>query len=197
MIYDNCSGCFWAPTFFWIQILGKEDSPINKDQLINDEIVLPKVRLVGENGEQIGIVSSVEANRIADERELDLVLISPQADPPVCKIMNYGKFKFEQMKKLKEQRKSQKVIELKEVQLSMTIDTHDMQVKAKHAKRFLEDGNKVKVTIKMRGRQQARPEAGIAVMATFVDMLEGLASIEKNAEILGRNIIMILAPNKK
>ena len=197
MIYDNCSGCFWAPTFFWIQILGKEDSPINKDQLINDEIVLPKVRLVGENGEQIGIVSSVEANKIADERELDLVLISPQADPPVCKIMNYGKFKFEQMKKLKEQRKSQKVIELKEVQLSMTIDTHDMQVKAKHAKRFLEDGNKVKVTIKMRGRQQARPEAGIAVMATFVDMLEGLASIEKNAEILGRNIIMILAPNKK
>ena len=190
-------GAFWHSLFFWIQILGKEDSPINKDQLINDEIVLPKVRLVGENGEQIGIVSSAEANKIADERELDLVLISPQADPPVCKIMNYGKFKFEQMKKLKEQRKSQKVIELKEVQLSMTIDTHDMQVKAKHAKRFLEEGNKVKVTIKMRGRQQARPEAGIAVMATFVDMLEGLASIEKNAEILGRNIIMILAPNKK
>jgi len=158
---------------------------------------LPKVRLVSETGEQLGILSSVEANRIADEKNLDLVLISPQADPPVCKIMNYGKFKFEQMKKLKEQRKSQKVIELKEVQLSMTIDTHDLQVKAKHAKRFLEEGNKVKVTIKMRGRQQARPEAGIAVMATFVDMLEGLAMIEKNAEILGRNIIMILAPNKK
>ena len=197
MIYDNCSGCFWALTFFWIQILGKEDSPINKDQLINDEIVLPKVRLVGENGEQIGIVSSAEANKIADERELDLVLISPQADPPVCKIMNYGKFMFDKAKREKEARKNQKVIELKEVQLSMTIDTHDMQVKAKHAKRFLEEGNKVKVTIKMRGRQQARPEAGIAVMATFVDMLEGLASIEKNAEILGRNIIMILAPNKK
>ena len=190
-------GAYIALTFFWIQILGRRNTSINKEQLINDEIVLPKVRLVSETGEQLAIVSSVEANRIADEKNLDLVLISPQADPPVCKIMNYGKFKFEQMKKLKEQRKSQKVIELKEVQLSMTIDTHDLQVKAKHAKRFLEEGNKVKVTIKMRGRQQARPEAGIAVMATFVDMLEGLAMIEKNAEILGRNIIMILAPNKK
>ena len=142
-------------------------------------------------------MSSAEANKIADKQNLDLVLISPQADPPVCRIMNYGKFKFEQMKKLKEQRKAQKIIELKEVQLSMTIDTHDLEVKAKHAKRFLDDGNKVKVTIKMRGRQQARPEAGIAVMTGFVDMLEGLAVVEKPAEILGRNIIMILAPNKK
>ena len=158
---------------------------------------MPKVRLVGENGEQIGIMSSQEANQIADEKNLDLVLISPQADPPVCRIMNYGKFKFEQMKKLKEQRKAQKVIELKEVQLSMTIDTHDLEVKAKHAKRFLSEGNKVKVVIKMRGRQQARPEAGISVMLGFVEMLEGLAVIEKQAEILGRNIIMILAPNKK
>jgi translation initiation factor IF-3 len=138
-----------------------------------------------------------EALAIAERDGLDLVMMSASNGIAVCKILDYGKYKFDAIKKEKELKKNQKVTEIKEVQLSMTIDTHDLQVKAKHAKRFLEEGNKVKVTIKMRGRQQARPEAGIAVMATFVDMLEGLAMIEKNAEILGRNIIMILAPNKK
>ncbi len=180
--------------FLWIQNF-KEGKPI-KDQLINDQINLPKVRLVGETGEQLGIMSSAEANSIADEQNLDLVLISPNAEPPVCRLMNYGKFKFEQTKKLKEQRKAQKVVELKEIQLSMTIERHDLEVKAKHARRFLDNGDKVKVTIRMRGRQQSRPEAGIQVMNQFAEGLQDVGSIEKAAEILGRNINMVIAPIK-
>ena len=141
-------------------------------------------------------MSSREAQIKADEEGLDLVLISPNAEPPVCKIINYGKFKFEQAKKLKEQKKAQKVIEIKEVQLSMTIEKHDMEVKAKHANRFLEDGDKVKVSIRMRGRQQARPDLGIEVMNKFFEMVETTGVIEKAPEVMGRNIFMVLAPNK-
>ena len=184
-----------AFTFFYGYKNFKEGKPI-KDQLINDQINLPKVRLVGETGEQLGIMSSQEANRIADDHNLDLVLMSPNAEPPVCRLMNYGKFKFEQTKKLKEQRKAQKIVELKEIQLSMTIERHDLEVKAKHARRFLENGDKVKVTIRMRGRQQARPEAGIQVMNQFAEGLQDLGSVEKPAEILGRNINMVIAPIK-
>lgn len=181
---------------FFLDTIFREGKTI-KDQLINDQINLPKVRLVGENGEQLGIVSSTEANHIADEHNLDLVLISPNAEPPVCKLMNYGKYKFEQTKKLKEQRKAQKVIEIKEIQLSMTIERHDIEVKAKHARKFLGNGDKVKVTIRMRGRQQARPEAGIAVMNAFAEDLQDVGLVEKQAEIMGRNIIMVIAPVKK
>ena len=169
---------------------------IKDQQLLNEKINLPKVRLIGVNNEQLGIMSSHEAQIKADEEGLDLVLISPNAEPPVCKIINYGKFKFEQAKKLKEQRKAQKVIEIKEVQLSMTIEKHDMEVKAKHANRFLEDGDKVKVSIRMKGRQQARPELGIEVMNKFFEMVESSGVIEKAPEIMGRNIFMVLAPNK-
>ena len=117
-------------------------------------------------------MSSREALSIAQEQNLDLVLISPTATPPVCKIIDYGKFKFEQAKRLKEQRKAQKTVDIKEVQLSMTIDTHDVEVKARHAKRFLESGDKVKVSIRMRGRQQARPEMGIEVMNSFYEIVK-------------------------
>lgn len=175
----------------------REGKTIKDQQLINDQINLPKVRLVGEKGEQLGMFSSVEANHIADEHNLDLVLISPNAEPPVCKLMNYGKYKFEQTKKLKEQRKAQKIIEIKEIQLSMTIERHDIEVKAKHARRFLEGGDKVKVTIRMRGRQQARPEAGIEVMNNFAQDLQDIGCVEKPAEIMGKNIIMVIAPVKK
>ena len=133
---------------------------------------------------------------MAEEQDLDLVLISPNAEPPVCKIMDYGKFKFDQAKKLKEQRKAQKIVEIKEVQLSMTIDTHDVEVKAKAAKKFLGNGDKVKVSIRMRGRQQARPEIGVNIMNSFVEMMEGICTIEKAPEVVGRNIYMILAPIK-
>lgn len=141
-------------------------------------------------------MSSREALNIAEEQDLDLVLISPNAEPPVCKIMDYGKFKFDQAKKLKEQRKAQKIVEIKEVQLSMTIDTHDVEVKAKAAKKFLGNGDKVKVSIRMRGRQQARPEIGVNIMNSFVEMMEGICTVEKAPEIMGRNIYMILAPAK-
>ena len=133
---------------------------------------------------------------MAEEQDLDLVLISPNAEPPVCKIMDYGKFKFDQAKKLKEQRKAQKIVEVKEVQLSMTIDTHDVEVKAKAAKKFLGNGDKVKVSIRMRGRQQARPEIGIAIMNSFVEMMGEMCTVEKVPEVVGRNIFMILAPAK-
>ena len=133
---------------------------------------------------------------MAEEQNLDLVLISPNAEPPVCKIMNYGKFKFEQAKKLKEQRKAQKTVEIKEVQLSMTIEKHDIDVKAKHAQRFLSGGDKVKVSIRMKGRQQARPEMGIEVMNAFYEIVKDFGVIEKAPEIMGRNIFMVLAPNK-
>lgn len=141
-------------------------------------------------------MSSREALSIAEEQDLDLVLISPNAEPPVCKVMDYGKFKFDQAKKLKEQRKAQKIVEIKEVQLSMTIDTHDVEVKAKAAKKFLGNGDKVKVSIRMRGRQQARPEIGVNIMNSFVEMMEGICTVEKAPEIMGRNIFMILAPAK-
>ncbi len=163
---------------------------------MNREINFPKVRLVGSEGEQLGIMSSREALSIAEEQDLDLVLISPNAEPPVCKVMDYGKFKFDQAKKLKEQRKAQKIVEIKEVQLSMTIDTHDVEVKAKAAKKFLGNGDKVKVSIRMRGRQQARPEIGVNIMNSFVEMMEGICTVEKAPEVMGRNIFMILAPAK-
>ena len=139
-------------------------------------------------------MSSREALAAAEEQDLDLVLISPNAEPPVCKIMDYGKFKFDQAKRLKEQRKAQKIVEIKEVQLSMTIDTHDVEVKARAAKKFLGNGDKVKVSIRMRGRQQARPEIGVNIMNSFVEMMEGICTVEKAPEIMGRNIFMILAP---
>ena len=141
-------------------------------------------------------MSSKEALAIAEEQNLDLVLMSPNAEPPVCKIIDYGKFKFDQTKKLKEQRKAQKTVEIKEIQLSMTIEKHDIDVKAKHAQKFLSAGDKVKVTIRMKGRQQARPEMGIEVMNTFFEVVKDFGVIEKAPEIMGRNIFMILAPIK-
>ena len=139
-------------------------------------------------------MSSREALSIAEEQNLDLVLISPTATPPVCKIIDYGKFKFEQAKRLKEQRKAQKTVDIKEVQLSMTIDTHDVEIKARHARRFLEGGDKVKVSIRMRGRQQARPEIGVEIMNSFFEIVRDYGVVEKAPEIMGRNIFMVLAP---
>ena len=168
-----------------------------KDQhQINEEIRDKEVRVISAEGEQLGIMSATEALRIAEEADLDLVKISPNAVPPVCKIMNYGKFKFEQAKREKENRKNQKVIELKEIYLSMTIDIGDLNVKAKKTVEMLGDGNKVKVSIRMRGRQQAHAAMGIDVMRRFFDMLGGKAVMDKEPKTEGRNILMILAPAK-
>ena len=144
----------------------------------------------------LGVMSPREAMRLAEEADLDLVKISPNAVPPVCKIMDYGKFKFEQAKKEKENRRNQKVVEIKEVQLSMTIDVGDLNVKAKQATRFLNDGNKVKVSIRLRGRQMAHANLGRDVMNNFFEGLKEIAVVEKPINMEGRNIIMILAPKK-
>jgi translation initiation factor IF-3 len=131
---------------------------------------------------------------IAEQKGLDLVKVSPNANPPVCKIMDYGKFRFEQAKKQREAKKNQKVIELKEMRLSATIDKHDLEVKAKNVNKFLTDGDKVKVSIRFKGRQMAHTEQGMVVMNEFLAMVQENASIEKPAKIEGRNMFMILAP---
>lgn len=168
-----------------------------KDQhQINENIRDKEVRVISATGEQLGIMSAREALRIAEEEGLDLVKISPNANPPVCKIMNYGKFKFEQAKREKENRKNQKVVELKEIYLSMTIDIGDLNVKAKKTIEMLGDGNKVKVSIRMRGRQMAHASMGVDVMRRFFDMLGGKAVMDKEPKTEGRNILMILSPAK-
>ena len=166
----------------------------NQHQL-NGEIRDREVRLISATGDMLGVMSSREALHLAEEEGLDLVKISPNAIPPVCKIMDYGKFKFEQAKKAKENK--QKVVELKEVQLSMTIDVGDLNVKAKQATKFLEQGNKVKVTIRLRGRQMAHANLAKDVIMNFYESLKELAVIEKPLNLEGRNLILILGPVKK
>ena len=166
----------------------------SKELLINEEIREKEVRLIDENGNQQGVVTIDVAMRMADEAEMDLVEISPQATPHVCKIMDYGKYRFEQTKRDKEQRKNQKVIEIKEVRLSATIDQHDMEVKAKACTKFLKNGDKVKVSIRFRGRQAKHGDIGLDVMATFFEMVKEDAVMERPAKQEGRNMAMTLAP---
>lgn len=155
-----------------------------------------EVRLIGEDGSQLGIMSAQKALAIAEEANLDLVEISPQAKPPVCKIMDYGKYRFEMLKKQKEAKKNQKVIELKEIWLSMTIDIGDLNVKASQTRKFLAAGNKVKVSIRLRGRQNAHSSMGIDVMNRFFEMVQDVATMERKPLLEGRNILMILVPKK-
>jgi translation initiation factor IF-3 len=162
--------------------------------MINEEIRDPQVRLIGENGDQLGIVDVRDAQKMADERELDLVKIAPNSTPPVCKLMDYGKYRFEMGKREKEQRKNQKIIELKEVRLSATIDVRDMEIKAKQSVKFLADGDKVKVSIRFRGRQITHGEIGMDVMTRFYEMLGDSAIKEREPKLEGRSLFMILAP---
>ena len=152
------------------------------------------MRVIGEQGDQLGVMDIAAAQRMADDAGLDLVNISPKATPPVCKIMDYGKFRFEQGKKQKEAKKNQKTTTLKEMRLSATIDTHDMEVKAKNVSKFLAGGDKVKVSIRFRGRQLSHTENGLVVMNTFLQMLGDGAVVEKPAKMEGRSMFMILAP---
>ena len=165
-----------------------------KESLKNEQIVLAEVRLIGPNAEQLGLMSSEKALEIAESYDLDLVLIAPDAKPPVCKIMDYGKFKFDELKKLKDQRKKQKVEENKEMRLSMTIDDHDLEIKAKQVCKFLKDGSKVKVRIMMKGRLQVRPQIGLEIMDRFAELVFSVGQVEKKPVIEGRNIFMVLAP---
>lgn len=164
----------------------------NKDLAINEEIRDKEVRLVGPGGEQLGIMSLSDAMRIAGEKNLDLVRIAPQATPPVCKIMDYGKHKFEQAKREKEARKNQKVIELKEVRLSLNIDDHDFQTKLKNAIKFLNAGSKVKVSIRFRGREMAHPEIGTEMMKRFAEACSEYGVIDRIPKMEGRSMIMFI-----
>ena len=158
------------------------------------------MRLLDKDGSQLGIMSSLEALRRAEEQNLDLVLISPVANPPVCKIMDYGKYKYETMKKEKENKRNQKVVEVKEVWLSVVIDVGDLNTKARQAGKFLESGNKVKVSIRLKGRQQARPEMAVKVLNDFYEMeqIKEVAQMDKPPVAEGRNVTMMLLPiNKK
>ncbi len=167
---------------------------INKDALKNEGIRVKEVRLVA--GEDSKIVSTREALEMARNEELDLVMISPNAVPPVCKIMDYSKFLYEQTKKQKEARKNQKVVSLKEVRLSATIEDHDITIKANNAKKFLNDGDKVKVSIRFRGRQNNYYSIGTKVFDSFLAKMDDLGAIEKSAQLEGKNMFMILAPKK-
>ena len=176
-----------------------------QEHQINEQIKDKEVRVIGPDGTMLGIMSAQEANRKATEEGLDLVKISPNAVPPVCKIIDYGKFRFEMQKKEKEQRKNQKVVEIKEIRLqgknsrNFAIGEHDIEFKAKNAIKFLKDGNKVKLSILMRGRQQAYSEKGIEIIENFCTLLEEFGQKEKPVGIEGRSISVIVAPksNKK
>lgn len=167
---------------------------IATEHQINEQIRDRNVRVVSDDGQQLGVMSAREAMEIAEQKGLDLVKVSPNANPPVCKIMDYGKFRFEQAKKQREAKKNQKIIEMKEMRLSATIDKHDLEVKAKNVLKFLKAGDKVKVSIRFRGRQMAHTDQGMLVMNTFFAMVQENATIEKQAKIEGRNMFMILAP---
>jgi translation initiation factor IF-3 len=170
---------------------------INNDLMINEEIRDREVRLIDQNGEQLGVMLTRQALELAEERQLDLVKIAPQAKPPVCKLMDYGKYRFEQSKREREIRKNQKIITLKEVRLSATIDDHDVDVKFRNAVKFLEEGDKVKVNIRFRGRQITHSEIGLKVMRDFAERIKEYAIVERQPLIEGRNMIMILNPRDK
>ena len=153
--------------------------------------------MIGENGEQLGIMSSREALQLAEEAGVDLVKIAPTAKPPVCKIVDYGKFRYEQARKEKEARKNQHIVDIKEIRLSLNIDTHDFNTKLGHAKRFISEGDKVKVSIRFRGREMGHPELGYEIMRKFADSCAEFANIEKPAKLEGRNMLMFLAPKPK
>ncbi|MBO5973735.1 MAG: translation initiation factor IF-3 [Clostridia bacterium] len=164
---------------------------------INEEILDKEVRLIDSDGAQLGIVDIATAQAKADERGLDLVKIAPTAQPPVCRVMDYGKFRFEQTKKEKEARRNQKVVDIKEVRLSAKIDVHDFEVRVKSAQKFLTGGDKVKASIRFRGREMAHTDIGLAVMERFADALTEYGTVEKPAKLEGRQMLMFLAPSKK
>ncbi|MCI8444753.1 MAG: translation initiation factor IF-3 [Clostridia bacterium] len=174
--------------FYYLEVFFiKQELPINR------QIRAKEVQLIGEKGEKLGIISLQEALEKAGEKNLDLVLVAPNANPVVCKIMNYGKYKFEQAKKEKEAKKKQKVLELKEIRVTPNIEEHDFGFKSKNARKFLTDGNKVKITVRFRGREVNNAKAGEAVLNKFIENLEEIATVEKKPKLEGRNMFTILA----
>lgn len=164
--------------------------------MINGQIRDKEVRLIGENGEQLGIMSSKEAMRLAQEADLDLVKVAPKAQPPVCKIIDYGKYRYELARKEKDARKKQKTVEIKEVRLSPNIDTNDLNTKVNNARKFIGKGNKVKVTLRFRGREMAHVQQSRHILDDFAQQLADVASVEKPAKLEGRNMSMVLTEKR-
>lgn len=164
--------------------------------MINEEIREKEVRLIGADGEQLGIIATRTAQEMADEKNLDLVKIAPQAKPPVCKIMDYGKHKFELAKKEKENRKNQKVVNIKEVRLTPNIDEHDFTTKLNQAKKFLASGDKVKVSVRFRGREITHSTLGRELLVRFRESVEEVGSSDKDIKMEGRNMAMMISPKK-
>ncbi|HYH18056.1 MAG TPA: translation initiation factor IF-3 [Azospirillum sp.] len=174
--------------------LPQEAAPTRDGPRINREITARSVRLVGADGEMVGIVSLRDALLAAEDAGLDLVEVAPQAEPPVCKILDYGKFKYEEQKKAAEARKKQKIIEVKEIKLRPGIDDNDYDVKMRAARRFLEEGDKVKVTMRFRGREMAHQDLGMNVLMRVRDNLDDLAKVEQMPKLEGRQMVMVIAP---
>ena len=164
--------------------------------MINEQIRDKEIRLIGENGEQLGIMSARDAMKMAKEAELDLVKIAPAAKPPVCKIIDYGKYRYEQARKENEAKKKQKTIEVKEVRLSPNIDVNDLNTKVGAARKFIEKGNKVKVTLRFRGREMAHMQSSKHILDDFAEQLKDVASVDKPPKIEGRNMTMFLTEKR-
>ncbi|MDN6428932.1 MAG: translation initiation factor IF-3 [Propionibacterium sp.] len=173
-----------------------KESPISETR-INDRIRVPEVRLVGPGGEQVGVVRIEAALRLAEEAGLDLVEVAPDAKPPVCKLMDYGKFKYEAAQKARDARRNQANTQLKEIRFRLKIDDHDFEVKKGHVVRFLTQGDKVKVMIMFRGREQSRPEAGVRLLRRLAEDVGELATVESMPRQDGRNMTMVLAPTRR
>lgn len=180
--------CFSRKPWRWLSI---------KDLHINEQIREREVRLVGADGEQIGIMATKEAQEMANEKTLDLVKVAPNAKPPVCRIMDYGKYKYEMQKKEKEARKNQKIIIMKELRLSPNIEEHDLNVKVNQAIKFLQNEDKVKVTVRFRGRELGHTELGREVLNDFAEKISEAGIVEKRPKMEGRNMIMFLAPKNQ
>lgn len=166
------------------------------DLMINGQIRDKEVRVIGENGDQLGILPIKEAMRLAQEAELDLVKIAPKAQPPVCKIIDYGKYRYELARKEKEARKKQKIVEIKEVRLSPNIDKNDLNTKINNAKKFITKGNKVKVTLRFRGREMAHVQQSRHILDDFAELLEDIAVVEKAPKLEGRSMSMVLTEKR-
>jgi translation initiation factor IF-3 len=164
---------------------------------VNQAIRFAQVLVIDKDGKQLGVMSSMQANQIAEQQGLDLLCVAPQARPPVCKVLDYGKHRFEQQKKAKEAKKNQQIVDIKEVQLSPQIGDHDLMVKVKRAREFFEEGHKVKVVLRFRGRQMAHQDFGMDTLQRFIDQVSDLSQVEKKPELEGKLLIAILSSNVK
>lgn len=182
--------CFYNP----FSQLRRYKAIAAQNHLVNEDIKATEVRLVGADGSQLGIMETSKALTIAEQEGMDLVLIAPQATPPVCRVMDYGKYRFDQQKREKEQRKNQKTVEVKEIRLSLNIDVHDFDTKVDQAKKFLSAGNKLKVSIRFRGREMAHTDRGTDVMNRFQEAVGDAATVDKPAKLEGRSMQMFMSP---